>query len=281
MKGRSSKPMRWLVLVVLVSVLAYEFQPAKYQALYCLDPQAAKGGQWNSAYDGYFIGANGCVYSPDASLDALPPLIVAETNQKAEPLWYVNGANLRADWVLAHMYRVAQSSHRPVVSIYNATVGGRFFDGINDALRGSLVRPVIQRVIKEGLAKGGDVYFQANSQGAWHLSQALRQVVPLYGAAELKKIHIVTAGAATADFPDGPDYIHLANDKDPVPHLAGVLSSRAHVGAQAQVRRFSTTVADPLEMHFRFFGPLTRAFHSVHGLMAYQPYFPDEFKAER
>lgn len=281
MKGRFSKSMRWLMLIVLVSVFFYEFQPAKYQALYCMDPQARAGGQWNSAYDGDFIGAYGCVYHADTALNQLPALVVSNTDRSAAPLWYVNGANLRADWVFAHMYRVAQSSRRPVLAIYNATVGGRFFDGFNDALQGSRVRPLIQRVIKETLARGEEVYFQANSQGAFHLSHALREVVPLYSAAELKKIHVVTAGAATADFPDGPEYIHLVNDQDPVPGSVGVLVSGAHVGERAQVRRFSVKVADPLEMHFRFFGPLTRAFHRVHGLMAYQPYFPDEFKAEQ
>lgn len=281
MKTRQGRTAGFMVLAVLLLGVLYEYQPAHYQALLCIDKQAEPSGQWNSAYDGYFIGANGCVYRPDTALEKLPPLVLEGTNRKAEPLWYVNGANLRIDWVQAHMYRLALSSGRPVLAIYNATLGGRFLDAINDAIRGSRATEGIERVILESLARGGEVYFQVNSQGAIHMARALRRVVTMLSAEQLQKVHVLTAGAASADFPDGPDYIHLANEKDPVPLNVGVLSAGAHVGAGAKVIRFAGVDSDPLEMRFRFFGPLTHAFLSVHGLMVYQPYFPAAFKAEK
>lgn len=281
MKTGQGRVVGFIVLAVLLVGFFYEYQPAHYQALLCTDKQAEPGGQWNSAYDGYFIGANGCVYRPDTVLEELPPLVLENTNRKATPLWYVNGANLRIDWVQAHMHRLTLSSDRPVLAVYNATMGGRFLDAINDTFRGSRASGVIERIILESLARGNDAYFQVNSQGAIHMAQALRRVVTMLSAEQLQKVHVLTVGAASAHFPDGPDYIHLANEKDPVPLNVGVLSADAHVGAGAKVIRFSGVDRDPLEMRFRFFGPLTHAFLRVHGLMVYQAHFPEAFKAEK
>src|SRR3990167_4130930 len=102
MKTRQGKTAGFMVLAVLLLGGLFEYQPAHYQALLCMDKQAEPGGQWNSAYDGYFIGANGCVYRPDTALEKLPPLVLEGTNRKAAPLWHVKGANLRVDWVQAH-----------------------------------------------------------------------------------------------------------------------------------------------------------------------------------
>ena len=274
------KYLRWIISISLLLFVAYEYQPARYYALFCLDKKAEPGGQWNSAYDGYFLAANGCFYDPaKVAVKNIPAFHLDSTNKGASPLWYINGANLRADWVLAQMYRLAESSGRPVITIYNSTLGGRFLDAPGDALQGSLATFTAEKVIIEALALEEKIFFQVNSQGAMHMATVLRNTVKQVQAKQLKNIHVLTAGGAASEFPDGPVYVHLVNEKDPVPSGAGVVSKGAKPGFNAEIIRFSAKDPQPMEEGFRFFDPLTKIFLSVHGLMAYQEHFPESFQA--
>jgi len=276
------KRILWIVSISLLLLTAYEYQPARYYALLCLDKNAEPGGNWNSAYDGYFLAENGCFYDPaKVAVKEIPAFHLDSTNRDATPIWYINGANLRADWVLAQMYRLAESSGRPVIAIYNSTLGGRFFDAAWDALQGSVATVSAEKVIIEALAQQEDIFFQVNSQGAIHMATVLRNISRQVQAKQLNKIHVLTAGGAAPEFPDGPGYVHLINKKDPVPSRAGVVSKDAKPGANAELIHFSAKDSKPMERDFRFVGPLTRAFLSVHGFMAYQKHFPESFQASR
>ena len=275
------KRLLWGAVALLVLIVAYEYQPARYYALYCLDENAEQAGQWNSKYDGYFLGENGCFYNPEnIAIEDIPALHTENTNRNAAPLWYINGVNLRADWVHAQMHRIADSSGRPVITIYNSTLGGRFIDAAGDATNGSLVTSTAEKVILDALSQGKAIYFQVNSQGAMHMGTVLRNIVRGVEAEELANIHVLTAGGAASDFPDGPIYVHLVNERDPVPSGAGVLSEGAKPGLNAEIIRFSAKDPNPMEKGFRLFGPLTKIFLSVHGFMTYQVRFPSSFMAE-
>ena len=269
-----------MLLVILFVV--YEFQPAKYHALLCMDEKAAKSGSWNSAYDGYYIGRDGCLYDPALTpfMD-VPPVILSGTNNKASPLFYINGANLRADWVLAQMHFISKISGRPVIAIYNSTLGSRLLDLPGDYFWGSRTVDTAARLIKQGIRLKKQLYFQASSQGAVHMSKALQKAAQSVSAVQLNDVNVHTAGGVSLFYPDGPRYIHLINLKDPAPEKTGVLSKGAKPGLNAEIVTFSDENLEPMEVNFRFLGPLTRLFLRVHGLKTYQPHFPDAFKSSQ
>ena len=267
-------------LFLLMLFVVYEFQPARYHALLCMDDEAVKAGGWNSAYDGHYIGSNGCLYDPALTpFSEVPPVTLPGTNKDASPLWYINGANLRVGWVLAQMHLIAKSSGRPVIAIYNSTLGSRLLDVPGDVLWGSRAVDTAVDLIEQSLSLQKPLYFQVNSQGAMHMADALKKVGKNVSVAQLNAVNVHTAGGASLFYPDGPRYIHLANLKDPVPESAGVLSKGAEPGLNAEIITFSDKNLEPMEVSFRFFDPLTRLFLQVHGLKTYQPYFPDAFKA--
>ena len=279
-KSRSINPFLTLAFLLALFV-GYEFQPARYHALLCMDSESVDAGNWNSAYDGYYIGDNGCLYDPAVtSFSEVPPVTLPDTNKNASPLWYINGANLRADWVLAQMHLIAKSSGRPVIAIYNSTLGGRFLDAPGDILWESRAVNTTANLIKKSLSSQEALYFQANSQGAMHMASALKKVSEGVPVAQLNDINVHTAGGASLFYPDGPKYIHLANLKDPVPESSGVLFDGAEPGLNAEIITFSDKILEPLETSFRFLDPLTRLFMQVHGFKTYQSHFPDKFKPE-
>lgn len=263
-------------------VLVYfsgEFKPARYYALLCTDINAATDGNWNSAYDGYFIGNNGCLYDPTTtSIENVPPAneTTSPSNQKTA-LWYINGANHRANWVLPEMHLLAKNSGRPVISIYNATIGGRVPDAISDSNNESKVAKVLAAQIVKNITNNIPVFISCNSQGAIHASQGLNQAIEslslVYNKPELKtqlaKIHVETAGGASKVFPNGPQYIHYVNSRDPVPLKIGVLSADAEQGENAVIAEFTDKDTNALEPKYRFVGPLTLKFINVHGFNIY------------
>ncbi|PCJ20912.1 MAG: hypothetical protein COB04_03325 [Gammaproteobacteria bacterium] len=269
------------VLVLLVYVTG-EYKPARYYSLLCVDTSAAESGEWNDHYDGYIIGANGCLYDPAiVSINDVPSVVSASSQETLRtPIWYVNGANHRADWVLPEMHLLAENSGRPVVAIYNATLGGRLPDAISDGLRESKVAKTIASQIIRNLLDHQDVYISCNSQGAYHVSKGLSQAITTLSGkfdrgeltALLSKVHVETAGGAASAFPDGPQYIHYVNSHDPVPSSAGVLSGGAQPGADAVIVEFSGHDDDALEPKYRWVGPLTGKFLNVHGFNLYRQY---------
>lgn len=275
----------WLALFAagygLVYLLSTEYRPARYGALLCTDPAALPGGRWNSAYDGVWLGAQGCLYDPaQHGLDDVPPVTDPRTYVPGTPiLIYVNGANHRVDWTLPELHLLAQQTGGPVVAVYNATEGGRVFDALHDARQGAASPPVktLADAITARVSAGQEIHLKANSQGAIHLSHALtevrerlaRQMAGDELARALYRIRVETAGGAASRWPDGPRYVHYVNRRDPVPARAGVLSQDARPGAGAVLAAFSDYDADPLEPKYRFVGPLSRRFVGVHGFGVY------------
>ena len=271
-----------LAAFFLIIYFAGEYQPARYYSLLCTDTNAAKDGGWNYDYDSFFIGKNGCLYDPGSiSINDIPPVIdTKNTDNPKKPLWYVNGANHRASWVLPEMHLLAKNSGRPVVGIYNSTLGGRFPDVLSDSINESKVAKILASQIVQNISSNTPVYISCNSQGAMHVSHGLQQAVKTlslkYNKSELEarltKIHVETAGGAGKYFPDGPQYIHYANTRDPVPYKAGVLSVNAQKGKNAVIVEFTDQDNNALEPKYRWVGPLTMKFINVHGFNMYIQY---------
>ena len=281
MKTLLNRVALWSVVALVGFVISTEFRPAKYHALLCTDPAAVQAGEWNFRYDGFYIGADGCLYDPSkTSLEDVPPVIGDNATTDRVPLLYVNGANHRVDWTMPELHILAEDSERPVIGIYNATAGGRFPDAITDSLAGDQSRVVetLETIIWQAFERGEEVHLKANSQGAVHSSNALfavsAQLHNQFGAERAKellsKVHLETAGGAATHYPDGPRYLHYVNERDPVPRAAGVMVSGSQPGTNAVIATFTDLDIDPLEPKYRWVGPLTMRFIAAHGFMVYQ-----------
>lgn len=273
---------RWLLIaigVMALAIIAYEYQPARYGALYCLDTAAADWGRWMWEYDGYLIGAGGCLYAPARTPpEQVMPVVAGTAPSRDEPaLWFVNGANLRVDWVMAQLLRTAASTGHPVVGFYNATYGGRFVDGLLDIRYGSRVVETLADATVAALERGRSVHIRATSQGALFTSQALyrvrRRLIENMGEARtlalMATVRVETGGGAASQWPDGPRYVHYVNVRDPVVRYAGVLSDGAQPGRGAVIAEFEAFNENPLGRRFRWLDPWTMRYLGVHGFSVY------------
>lgn len=273
----------WLwrsLLIIFLLIAFYEFRPNQYAGLTCVDKKAATLGKWNFHYDGDYLGANGCPYDPrQTELAEVPPIKVGP-QQGEEPFFYVNGANHRVKWALAENYVLAQDLGRPVIGIYNGTLGGRFPDALLRGLFPGHVLNTLTELLWQHVSQDKPIHIRANSQGTIEMSQALqavrdrlmRQQPPERVDELMGLIRFETAGSAIKYFPDGPRYVHYVNLKDPVPKAAGVLASGSHPGRGAVIACFNAYDEDPIENRYRWIDPLTQRFLAVHGFMVYRHY---------
>ena len=264
--------MKGKIALALISVfLLYEVNPAHYHAASCNDPLAESAGKWDYTYDGFYIGNNGCLYDPDIfAYTDIPP--ISSSNSSDEVVIYVNGANHRVDWVVPEMTAIAHKTHKQVISIYNSTAGGRFPDAITDSLFGSRSVDTVSKTINEVYKNNQTVHFKANSQGAIHLMDGLKQNIAEFGERpeQLKLLKIETAGAAESHYIDGPKYVHYVNKFDPVPRKVGVLAEGAQPGKLAKIIMIGVKDMNPMESKLRWIDPLTRNFFlTFHGFNAY------------
>jgi len=273
----------WLwrsLLIIFLLIAFYEFRPNQYAGLTCVDKKAATLGKWNFHYDGDYLGANGCPYDPkQTELAEVPPIKVGPP-QGDEPFYYVNGANHRVKWALAENYVLARDLGRPVVGIYNGTLGGRFPDALLRGLFPGHVLDTLTELLWQHVSQGKPIHIRANSQGTIEMSHALqavrdrlmRQQPPERVDELMDLIRFETAGSAIKDFPDGPRYVHYVNLKDPVPKAAGIMASGSHPGRGAVIACFDAYDEDPIENRYRWIDPLTQRFLAVHGFMVYRHY---------
>lgn len=272
-----------LVLMVLI-YLSGEYQPARYHALLCNDKNAAPDGNWHSTYDGFFIGADGCLYNPEhTSIADVPAIIYSEQLINDNPIWYVNGINHRVEWAILEMQLLSRKAKRPIIGVYNATWGGRIPDALATNYKNSKTADTLAAAIAQQAAKGKAIFIRANSQGTLYTAQALEKALAALSMAFndanfekiAAKIHVETGATTTADFPLGPKYIHYVNENDPIPKKAGVLSAATEPPNQGiqntsiLIARFTDSDTDPLEPKYHWVGPLSKRFIRIHGFNIY------------
>jgi hypothetical protein len=264
-----------------MALIIYEFRPLDYEGLMCVDEKAATTGHINFHYDGYFVGANGCLYDPNQfSVEQVPPVITGKL-EVHQPLVYVNGAEHRVKWSLAEIYLLAHDLKAPVIGVYNGTLGGRIPDFFLRSLFPGQVNNTLHQVLMDALTQHKPLWLRANSQGAAELAQALyavrHQLEQVLAADRVDKImslfQVETAGSASPDFPDGPRYVHYVNLQDPVSKYIGILKTASHPGRGAVIACFDAKDPAPIELRFRWIDPFTRHFLlDVHGFMIYRHY---------
>lgn len=207
-------------------------------------------------YDGYYVGKDTTLFDfrKYDILDVPPvrpkqlenvPSDCKNTSQSGintQVVWYVNGANSDVSKQYQNMIEIANTLRQPVVGIHNGTRGGQIQDIILEP--NEEVEVSIQQSIEKGLAAEQHIQFWVHSQGAFHLSRVLRKVAKTTSNEALHAIDVETNGGAGKFFPNGPQYVHYANKRDPVPNTAGVTGPLAKPGNRSVIIVFDDVLDD-------------------------------------
>ncbi|PCJ18138.1 MAG: hypothetical protein COB04_07700 [Gammaproteobacteria bacterium] len=214
----------------------------------CEDPFAEAVGVPDSSLDGYFLGANGCIYDPELFSSSDIPVIGVEYDvEGVRPVIIVNGALSPVDAAFLRLRSISTVKQRSVIGIYNAAGGIdnelRKLVDVNNKASQSIQREAMERILNKEV-----IEIQALSGGGIILARGLRQLVSELGVRFLFRrsfrknllslIHVETGGTAGLYFPNGPRYVHYTNTRDIVVTKTGVLSPLAHPGRGAVIATF-------------------------------------------
>lgn len=214
----------------------------------CDDPSAVAYGTPDVDMDGFFIGANGCLYDPDFVLSDDVPVVGGEYDIGQDPLFVINGANTKSLHVDVRMRSIAMIKKRPVIGIFNSPYGNKleeslkFIDSKNKAVmtvRSEAYRRVTngRRFAVFGMSQSGFMV----GRGLTGLSSDLFSAFPLRYLYRQKLLGLVdaeTAGTIGLHYPDGPNYVHYVNKRDIIPFLAGVMAPGAQPGRGSVIATF-------------------------------------------
>lgn len=207
-------------------------------------------------YDGFYVGADGNTYSPSTPLNQIPAVQPSDGRTPNETLIYVNGINTTKDGQFGSLQAIADQTGAQVIGIHNSTQGG-FVDviqSIGDTLdigNNPAVDTLADTVYNE-LRAGRPVHLMAHSQGALITSRALQDVKNRLMLEDgmsrrdaenlLSNVKVETFGGAAGSYPNGPQYVHYVNRRDPVAALFGLgpfANPFVQAGRGAVVHRFS------------------------------------------
>lgn len=246
----------------------------------CDDPLAVNPEGNAYQYNGFYIGANGCIYDPDVvTINEVPPYGHGTDAglSKTEILWYVNGANWNVSKARFQLPRLAKAQQVPVVGIFNATNE----DQVNtetlpiDANHPTVVR--LTNALLDSIFDVDSVRLQGGSEGPRFIASALdvlrdklQRKHGLQGESlttVLRKIKVETMGGGHLIYPDGPRYVHYANLLDPVAWFAGALAlEKNQLGVGSVVAVFLKTQPQILPEEL---SALMSLLLSVHGMDVY------------
>jgi hypothetical protein len=192
----------------------------------------------NLPHDGAVIGAGGATFEAPASLSAVPAVKPEGAEPEGKGI-YVNGVLNDVAYQSQSMQAIANQTHYEMVGVHNSVqVGGlwkAFRDRVNP-LRIPAAR-TLMRLVKNELEAGREVHLFAHSHGAVVICNAmsrLKKVLHRSGKSEaeiselLQQVKIETYGAASGRFPDGPQYVHYVNERDPVGRRLGLGTQSWH-----------------------------------------------------
>ena len=223
-------------------------------------------GKEDIFYDGAFIGADGLAYDiTKVNFDDIPPIMPITDTKTDDVLVYVNGLNSNKDEQAKAIQDLANATKVGIVGVHNAT-HGMFRDimqSVGDKLNLGNNPPVdtLVQIFHEKATKGKHVHVLGHSQGGLiiaralkHLKKKLRLEDGMSNDEAMKvmgNIKVETFGQASATFPDGPEYVHYVNNKDPITQLFGLgtpfnssflkkigICSSGHAGKDAIVHCF-------------------------------------------
>lgn len=205
-------------------------------------------------YDGRLVGAGGKTFRAGSPLHKIPAVAPRRGGGTGRAI-FVNGLPFDKETQTRSMQAIADRSGMNVVGIHNSTegLGKDLLQALGDKLDLGKNRATLSlaKTIKTELDAGRPLHVMGHSQGGVIVSAALRRVQrqlraeglsPSEVERRLSTIRVETFGAATGRFPDGPQYVHYVNRKDPLPIAVGLGPVRnnplTHPGKGAVVKYF-------------------------------------------
>lgn len=275
------KPLTKCVLTILLLSVQIQIGWAAIPPLICLDRHAAPQGQDNEYYDGFYIGAGGCLYDPvNTDIKDVPPFAPMIRAPGSHFWWHVNGASTSPKQAALQLRDIAQTIHAPVIGIYNASAdNGTSADDLSEGFIKRHTPPIRTLVTQILLAldQHQEVYVRGGSQGTVIISAALKQVhqilseglfhTQIEAERAMRRIAVETNASITFIYPDGPRYVHYVNILDPT-QVLGVLNPNSHPGKSAVIVLFKAVVT-PFEEQYKNLMPKGIFFLSRHGQSAY------------
>lgn len=211
------------------------------------------------AMDGVIIGGNGHLYSVNQNLDIFnnnpnsPDVsyIRPQDNtfdESKNVVVYINGILGLPGDAQDSAARVAEATNSRVLSLYNAPLqseGNQFIHavdaGTDDRFVQSQATASTTQILVNAYQSGNmsNLTLAAHSNGSAIIRAAVRDFTdylendrglsPAQVDEQLGKLTVLTAGAASMEFPDGPKYVHLMNVRDraagEVPGIAGTVDN--------------------------------------------------------
>lgn len=214
-------------------------------------------GQPDSAYDGAWVGRKGTCYRGTSQLDAVPATKPSGGAKKVDKsardelpprVIYVNGVRSRIDKHAVSLSAIANTLGTECVGLHVASEGPNLdlLTAMAQKLRlreSAAVTTLAQALSAELRESDRPIRLIAHSLGAVVVAQALQQLSESLPPGPerdeiLGRIEVTTMGGAQATFPDGPQYLHLVNERDPVAMRLGVGSNPDRAGRGARIVRF-------------------------------------------
>lgn len=270
------------ILFSVWTMFAYGYEQSSCDdpaAVEIIEPLTGYTG-YIAEYDGFIMGANGCLYSHEEFIaEDVEPLVMDGSSVNEAVIWVVNGAGSDPLKLYAKMQLLSEKSGQPVIGIYNGYFDD--FDLKDTSL--SVVPHVLTKNMRQSLGSNTPVHLYGGSlggtliaKGLFNLEHALLEIG--YNRSELRSlmgtINVETIGAAHGHFPDGPGYAHYVNHFDPIPKAFGVLMRSAHPGEGAVVVikgfiRFDHLLPSMLGIQWQDMSLLEKSTIAVHGFFPY------------
>ena len=245
----------------------------------------------DALYDGFLLGAGGCLYDPKLyTIDDVPP--VEPEGGRATDIagGFINGAWEDSVKSLSNLQVIANNSGRPMVGIRNAartSVG----EVAELAPFSKSVRTIADNIMHR-INDGKRIRIWSTSQGTYYAARSVavakfrtRSLSFKERKAKLDLIEMITAGAIAKFWPNGPRYVHYVNKQDLLPYIIGPSSPFAKPGRGAVFAELDYRNEDPndgcadpddvenplLEIGLKYVYILLTA----HDICAYMPFFED------
>lgn len=282
--------MRWPTIPLVLLILT---APAPSTASCDYSRGIAPDGD-ETLFDGYFLGGDECFYDP-AHTDAqsVPAFSHPSLRSERRRIYYVNGASATAAREAAKLRELATTHQLAVVGIYFSSTGrADALVNVNPNQSRSRAVDTLTKLIVQHLEKREIIQIRSGSAGTLVVADALQNVDALAKARTpdrssarrwLELVRFESHGSIARDYPDGPQYVHYVNVRDPVPNTAGVASPGAHPGAHAMMAYFSDA-RSPIEAQLDVLPIPLQVFLSAHGFSVYNAYrrpFEDVYNTAR
>jgi len=215
----------------------------------CVAVAAELSFEQDEQYDGFLLGAGGCLYDPSKyTIDnipaVLPVTVPGKINKHTLVGVFVNGKGNTALMQFDNLQLLANTTGLPMVGVHNAARIG--WGELTEMGPNSIPTRILTENILGRINAGKRIRIWSSSQGTFYVARALSQTGDqINDKTKLDKIEIITTGGAAPFWIDGPRYVHYINKQDPVPHLMGPASAFAKPGRGAVLATFDFLNNDP------------------------------------